>query len=85
MRTDSTRRTLDEMQAHLFDELNRLADPDLSAEDLDAEIRRAGAMVGISREIINAGQLQVTAERVYAEASARGRRPRLLSAPDGSH
>ena len=54
---------LTDLNNHLFAELERLGDEDLSAEDLSAEIDRAKAIANVSEKIIdNAALVLKTAE-----------------------
>jgi hypothetical protein len=52
---------LADLNNHLFAQLERLSDEGLSAKKMEAEIRRADAIIGLSREIIDNAALQVKA------------------------
>ncbi len=50
--------TLGDLNNHLFAQLEKLNDDDLSGEELEAEIKRSEAMAKISDQIIKNGELQ---------------------------
>lgn len=47
------RNTLGDLNNHLFAELERLGDEELTGEELDKEIRRASAIANVSKNIIS--------------------------------
>lgn len=49
--------TLGDLNNHLFEQLERLNDDDLTDEELAREIRKSDAMVKVSEQIIQNGQL----------------------------
>lgn len=49
--------TLQDLNNHLFEQLERLNDEDLTAEQLDQELRRADGMAKIATQIIENGEL----------------------------
>ena len=49
--------TLQDLNNHLFEQLERLNDEDLTAEQLDRELRRADGMAKIATQIIGNGEL----------------------------
>ncbi|MDE9446903.1 hypothetical protein KKJ04_15130 [Xenorhabdus bovienii] len=49
--------TLEDLNNHLFAQLERLSDEDLSGEQLETEIRRAKAISGVATQIIGNGKL----------------------------
>ena len=55
------RNTLTDLNNHLFAEMERLSDEDLSGEALDTEISRAKALTGVSSRIIQNGKLMLDA------------------------
>lgn len=59
---------LTDLNNHLFAQLERLSDEDLSGEDLSEEIRRAEAVCGVSTQIIANGALALKAEKFREEA-----------------
>lgn len=53
--------TLVDLNNHLFAELERLSDEDLTGEELEAEISRSKALTGVSSQIIQNGKLMLDA------------------------
>lgn len=53
--------TLGDLNNHLFAQLEKLSDEDLSEEELDKEIQRSEAMTKIADQIIKNGDLQLKA------------------------
>ena len=51
------RNTLGDLNNHLFEQLERLNDDDLTAEQLEREIRKSDAVVKVAEQIIQNGQL----------------------------
>ena len=47
------RNTLGDLNNHLFAELERLGDEELTGDELDKEIRRASAIANVSKNIIS--------------------------------
>ena len=61
---------MSDLRDHLFAQLERLADENLSADDLDTEVKRAEAIVGIADQINQGTKLQLTAAKLFAEHGA---------------
>lgn len=53
--------TLGDLNNHLFAQLEKLGDEDMSEEELDKEIRRSEAIAKVSEQIIRTGELQFKA------------------------
>ena len=49
--------TLSDLNNHLFEQLERLNDEDLSEEQLDRELRRSEGMTKVAEQIIRNGEL----------------------------
>lgn len=49
--------TLNDLNNHLFEQLERLNDDDLSEEALDRELKRADGMAKVAAQIIQNGEL----------------------------
>ena len=49
---------------HLFAQVERLGDESLTADQLDVEVTRAKALVDVSGQILDAGQLQLDAAKL---------------------
>ncbi len=62
-----TRTTLADLNSHLFEQLERLNDDDLTGEKLQEERERAKSMANIAQTIINNGELALKAIKHYDE------------------
>lgn len=62
---------LSDLNTHLFAALDRLADPGLSAEEIEAEVKRADAIVGLADQVIENAKTTLVAARLYAEHGDR--------------
>ena len=58
---------LSDLNNHLFKQLDRLGDKNVSQEELEAEINRTDAIVKVSKEVINNATLQLEATKLKAE------------------
>lgn len=56
-----------DLQNFLFGELERLDNPEMTKEELDAEIKRAKAMTDVAARIIDNANLALEAEKLAAE------------------
>ena len=72
---------LGDLNNHLFAQMERLSDEDLSAEELEREVRRTKAIVGVSGQIIETASLQFKAAELVAEygPEVRGMLPESVS------
>lgn len=61
------RNTLGDLNNHLFAQLEKMDDDELTGEQLDNEIRRTEAMAKISEQIIKNGELQFRAMKHMEE------------------
>lgn len=68
--------TLEDMTNHLFEQMERLNNEDLTDEELGKEINRAGAMADIASQIIQSGKLSLQA----FEMGVVHKSPKLLEA-----
>ena len=59
---------LSDLNDHLFAQLERLSDEDLSPEDLEKEAKRGEAMVSVADQIIRNAALQVQAAKIAWDA-----------------
>ncbi len=59
--------SLADLNDHLFDQLDRLADRNLTPEETESEIKRAGAMVGLADRISANADLSLKAAKLFAE------------------
>ena len=62
------RNTFGDLNDLLFEQLETLGDRDLSAEDLDREIKRAKAIEGVATKMIDNGRLVLDAQQQIAKA-----------------
>lgn len=63
--------SLEDLNNHLFAQLERLGDEDLAGEDLSKEIERARAIGGMADRIIGNAQVVLEAEKLKAEYGGR--------------
>ncbi len=63
------RNTLQDLNNHLFEQLERVNNNDLSDEELEKEIKRADTVTKIGQTIINNAQVQLNA---WKEANEYG-------------
>lgn len=78
--------TLGDLNNHLFAQLEKINDDDLSGEALDAEIKRTEAMAKISEQIIKTGELQFKAMQ-HMDEYGYGRKkavPEMLEVKGGT-
>lgn len=76
-----TRNTLVDLNNHLFEQLERLNDEELDAEDLEKEIKRSKAMQDMGKTIIDNGRLILDAQKLAHNPNDKNPPavPRLLS------
>lgn len=60
------RNTLGDLQNHLFAQLERITDEDLTENQLEVELKRSKAVTGLASQIISNGQLVLKA-RMHME------------------
>lgn len=58
---------LSDLTDHLFAQLDRLANENLTADQLALEVQRSEAMVDLSGQVTGAAALQLKAAALYAE------------------
>jgi len=56
-----------DLNDHLFAQLERLGDEELTAEQIDSEAKRADAIVNIAEQVIRNADLQLKAASLLAE------------------
>lgn len=59
--------TLGDLNNHLFAQLERLSDEDIKGEELQEEVTRTKAIIGISSQIIQNGNLVLKAKQMQNE------------------
>ena len=57
----------DELSSALFDELKRLGNESLTADELKSEIERAKAVSNVSQQILKGVSLSLEAEKIIGE------------------
>ncbi|QFT47836.1 hypothetical protein FIU97_14735 [Roseivivax sp. THAF40] len=62
-----TKNKLTDLNDHLFSQIERLADEDMSPEQIEAEVKRAAAIVSVSDQIVDNQRLRLSAAKLYAE------------------
>lgn len=62
---------LTDLNDHLFMELERLGDEDMTPEQIDAEAKRAQAMVDVADKIIDNAKLSLAGAKLVAEHGDR--------------
>lgn len=68
-----------DLNNHLFEQMERLNDDDLSTEELEKEIKRAKAMTNLSSQIIANAALGISAEKLKAQYGNQNiKLPRML-------
>jgi len=73
--------TLEDLNNHLFAQLERLGDEELTGEQLIEEINRAKVLTNVAAQIINNGSLALRVKIAYDEGvNANAKRPPMLSA-----
>ncbi|WP_299009976.1 hypothetical protein [uncultured Caulobacter sp.] len=56
-----------DMNNHLFAQLERLSDEDLTSEQIEREIKRTEAIVDVAKQIVSAADLTLKAASLVAE------------------
>jgi hypothetical protein len=62
-----TKNKLSDLNDHLFAQLERLSSEDMSIEDIEKEVKRAGAMVQVADKITGNADLQLKAAKLFAD------------------
>lgn len=62
--------TCTDLNNHLFEQIERLNDEDLTDEQLEKELKRAEGMMQIASKIIENGELQFKAMKLQTEYSS---------------
>lgn len=69
---------LSDLNDHLFAQLERLNDEDLSAEDIAKEVTRTDALVKVSEQIISNATVALRGAELLAEHGGKGSFEHLL-------
>lgn len=77
-----TRNKLSDLNNHLFEQLERINDDELTKEELETEMERAKAMAGVADKIIEISALSLKAEALRAEYSGVAKIPVMIGDSD---
>jgi hypothetical protein len=69
-----------DLNNHLFAQLERLADEGLTPEQIEAEVKRSDAIVGVAEQIARSADLQLKAATLVANHGERFRAPLAMLA-----
>lgn len=58
---------LSDLNNHLFSQLERLSDEGMTPEQIEQEVKRAGAMVAVADQISSNAELSLKAAKLYAD------------------
>jgi hypothetical protein len=58
------------LKDHLFAQLDRLSNPELTTEQVTTEVARTEAIVSISDQLVEGYKVQLAAARLYADHGA---------------
>lgn len=73
------RNTLGDLNNHLFAQLERLSNEELTGDQLNEEIDRARAVMGVASKIIETGSLVLEAQKfIDDKMDANSQLPRML-------
>lgn len=81
-----TRNTLEDLNNHLFEILERLNDEDLTGDKLSTEIERSKAIATVAAQIVKNGNLALNAHRYTTDsidANSKANAPKMLGLKHG--
>lgn len=58
---------MEDLNDHLFAQLERLADEDFTADQIEAEAKRADAIVAVADQITRNAELRLKAAKLFAD------------------
>jgi hypothetical protein len=61
---------LSDLNNHLFAQLERLSEENLTSEQIEGEVKRTEAIVSLSDQIVGNADLQLKAAKLFAEHGA---------------
>lgn len=59
--------SLADLNDHLFAQIERLSDEELTAEQIDTEVKRGNAIVAVADQILRHASLQVQAAKIMSD------------------
>jgi hypothetical protein len=62
-----TKNKLSDLNDHLFSQIERLSQEDLSTEQIDTEVKRGNAIVAVADQIVRHATLQVQAAKILSD------------------
>ena len=74
-----TKNTLLDLNDHLFMQLERLNDDDISADTLEKELKKAKAIASVASNIVEVADLVLQATKFNVDFESEGKAPRLLT------
>lgn len=77
------KQTLGDLNGYLFEQLERLNDPELSEDELSRELQRTKAVVSVSNQVVNVGKLVLDAQKFYDDRNDYdAAKPKMLTVGD---
>lgn len=58
---------LSDLNDHLFAQLERLGDEDMTSEQIETEVSRTAAIVSVADQVVDNANLQLKAAKLFAE------------------
>lgn len=76
--------SLNDLHNHLFEQLERLNDDDLSGEELEKEIKRSKAITSVAEKIIDNAKIALDSQKFIEENYCRSDqdKPKLIGMSD---
>ena len=68
-----------DLNNHLFAQLERLGNEEMTPENLREEVARSGAITSVAKEIISNARLALDAETRFSEMPMTAKKPAMLS------
>ena len=62
---------LTDLNDHLFAQLERLSQEELTAEQIETEVKRSGAIVDVAEQIAKGAEIQLKAVKILADHGDR--------------
>lgn len=73
------KQSLGDLNGYLFEQLERLNDPELTDEEFSRELKRAKAVTGVASQVVANAQVVLKAKMAYEENLERdAKKPDLL-------
>lgn len=63
--------SIQDLNDHLFAQMERLSNKDMSIEQIDQEVKRAGALVAVADQITGNAELQLKAAKLFADHGSK--------------